>query len=136
MVSKIIKISLLCVGLLLVAIWTLTPRLIGNRSHGSLAACKSNLKNLGTAMEMYSTDWNGQYPRNLQILTPNYLKTIPECPAVHRITYKMTTGANAPFNESGFHEFYLIECTGTAHTDTRVDADYPKYTATHGLLER
>lgn len=87
-------------------------------------------------MEMYSTDWSGQYPRNLQILTPNYLKTIPECPAVHRITYKMTTGANAPFNESGFHEFYLIECTGTAHTDTRVDADYPKYTATHGLLER
>jgi hypothetical protein len=43
----------------------------------NLTATKSNLKNMGTALEMYSTDHKGAYPATLDELTPNYLKTIP-----------------------------------------------------------
>ena len=40
----------------------LVPNFIRARAQGQLTACKSNLKNIGTAMEMYSTDWGGKYP--------------------------------------------------------------------------
>ena len=38
----------------------LVPNFIRARAQGQLTACKSNLKNIGTAMEMYSTDWSGK----------------------------------------------------------------------------
>ena len=34
----------------------LVPNFIRARAQGQLTACKSNLKNIGTALEMYSTD--------------------------------------------------------------------------------
>ena len=40
----------------------LVPNFIRARAQGQLTACKSNLKNIGTAMEKYSTDWGGKYP--------------------------------------------------------------------------
>jgi len=42
-----------------------------------LTAMKSNLKNIGTALEMYSSDHKGRYPEKLDYLTPDYLKTLP-----------------------------------------------------------
>jgi hypothetical protein len=56
-------------------------------SQPPVMGCKSNLKNLGTAVEMYADDWNGEYPRSLGLLTPNYIKIIPECPEVGSVTY-------------------------------------------------
>ena len=103
---------------------------------GPLTACKSNLKNIGTAMEMYSTDWSGRYPRNLDTLTPNYLKTIPECRNAHRVTYKADFGLGAPFNSEGFQDYYYIECSGRNHDDVNVPVDYPKYDGITGLIER
>lgn len=47
----------------------------------SPTVCRSNLKNVATAIEMYQTDWNGASPSTLASLTPNYLKTLPKCPA-------------------------------------------------------
>lgn len=38
-----------------------TPNFIRCRCQSSLAACKSNLKNIGTALEMHSVD-HGAYP--------------------------------------------------------------------------
>ena len=49
------------VGLLALSLTILPPRVEG-RSQGQLTACKSNLKNIATALEMYSTDNSGQYP--------------------------------------------------------------------------
>lgn len=42
----------------------------------------SNLRNIATAMEMYSTDNCGNYPRTITELRPLYLKSIPSCPSV------------------------------------------------------
>lgn len=47
----------------------------------SPAVCRSNLKNVDTAIQMYQTDWSGALPPSLVSLTPNYLKTLPSCPA-------------------------------------------------------
>jgi competence protein ComGC len=110
------------------------PNFTRCRCGNSITACKSNLKNLGTGMEMYSMDWNGHYPRNLDMLVPNYLKTIPECPAAGRVTYRADFGPKAPGNTSGFADYYSIECTGHSHADINVPPDYPKYNGIEGIV--
>ena len=101
-----------------------------------MTACKSNLKNIGTALEMYSTDFAGDYPSGLSSLTPKYLKAIPECPAAGSVTYKLTLGPNAPSNEHHFEDYYHVQCTGEHHGSVSVPSNYPQYDAVHGLIER
>jgi hypothetical protein len=104
------------------------------RGQGQFTACKSNLKNLGTAMEMYSTDWYGKYPTNTGLLTPNYLKTIPECPSAGEDTYSasLKTGPDAPGNEeTGFNDYYLFYCQGHHHPQTQ--ENFPRYNGIVGL---
>ena len=114
---------------------SLTPDFTDARGQGQLTACKSNLKNIGTAMEMYSTDWSGKYPESMDLLTPNYLKTIPDCPAAGKNTYSSTlkTGPGAPGNESGFQDYYYFYCEGHNHDETA--ANYPTYDGIKGLDE-
>lgn len=57
---------------------------------GQLTACKSNLKNFGTALEMYAADHSGRMPPSAALLTPNYLKTMPICPRAGKDTYSAT----------------------------------------------
>lgn len=115
----------------------LVPNFIRARAQGQLTACKSNLKNIGTAMEMYSTDWSGKYPTvGMNKLTPNYLKTIPECPAAGSITYVATFGPTKAFNTAGFQDYYFLQCNGSNHTSVSVPANYPMYDGIQGLIER
>lgn len=114
----------------------LVPNFIRARAQGQLTACKSNLKNIGTAMEMYSTDWAGKYPPGgLTALEPNYLKTIPECPAAGSNTYVMQLGSTAPGN-TGYQDYYYVECAGANHTAVDVTGNYPAYNGIVGLIER
>lgn len=112
----------------------LVPNFIRARSRGQLTACKSNLKNIGTAFEMYSTDYSGMYPKNLDLLTPNYLKSIPECPSAGRVTYTMKS--TAAYNTAGFQDYYFIRCEGKNHTAVSVAENYPQYDGIQGLIER
>lgn len=108
-----------------------------DRSQGQLTACKSNLKNLGTALEMYSTDWEGHYPSSLQAVTPNYLKTIPECPAAGTMTYRAAFGPKAPLNpDNHLEDYYYLECYGQNHSQVGVTGNYPAYNGIEGLIER
>ena len=69
-----------------------TPR---RRSSGStLTGCRSNLQNLGTAVEMYAQDY-GCYPAELSQITPGYFKTLPECPEAMSMTYGYRMDAKA-----------------------------------------
>lgn len=101
-----------------------------------MTACKSNLKNIGTALEMYSTDNGGKYPEGLDALTPNYLKTIPQCPAAASMTYLAEWGPEAEENTENYPDFYAVRCAGNHHANVNVDPDYPRYTSVAGLLER
>lgn len=130
-------------GVLLVC-WTFVASLLigfsRHRGSGQLTACKSNLKNLGTAMEMYSTDWSGKYPpeadKVAQYLTPNYLKTIPVCPSAGTVTYTFELGPKARGNSSGFEDFYFIQCQGENHKAHELPPNYPQYDGVQGLIER
>lgn len=126
---------LACTGVLAAV---LIPNFIRARSRGQLTACKSNLKNIGTAMEMYSTDWGGKYPTgNVKaFLTPNYLKTIPYCPAAGTDTYTFELGMKATYNTGSYEDYYFVYCSGTNHTNVSVPLNYPQYNGIVGLFER
>ena len=49
--------------------------------------CKRNLRNIATALEMYSTDYGGRFPPTLVDTTPNYLRTVPTCPSTKTVAY-------------------------------------------------
>lgn len=116
----------------------LVPNFIRARAQGQLTACKSNLKNIGTAMEMYSTDWAGKYPGGIAGLVPNYLKTIPECPAAAADTYtgNFAVGAAAPTNPQGYQDYYYVSCQSDTHKAVDVTGAYPAYDGIVGLIER
>lgn len=60
---------------------------IQQRDHGQAMACLSNLKNIATGLEMFSTDHRGIYPRSLSELSPEYLRVLPTCPKAGMDTY-------------------------------------------------
>lgn len=108
----------------------LVPNFIRARAQGQFTACKSNLKNIGTALEMYSTDASGRYPTTLNSLTPNYLKTIPTCPSAGAATY---TGG---FTSASNPDAYTVVCTGTNHKAVDAGQNYPQYNSVQGLIEK
>jgi uncharacterized protein YfbU (UPF0304 family) len=89
-----------------------------------LTACKSNQKNIGTALEMYFTDHQERYPSALSALTPNYLRVIPICASAKKDTY---SGA---FVSTDSH--YTVYCAGSHH----FNPNFPQYNSTEGLVER
>jgi type II secretory pathway pseudopilin PulG len=133
-ISPLSALVLLCSVLVLAAI--LVPNFVRANARGKLTACKSNLKNIGTALEMYSTDWSGKYPTTTSLLTPNYLKTIPECPAAGSNSYVAVFGSTAVMNSRGYEDYYFIECHGENHKTVSVTGNYPAYNGVQGLIER
>lgn len=101
------------------------------RPQGMLTACKSNLKNLGTALEMYSTDNYGRYPKSLASLTPNYLKVIPNCPSARKDTY---SDSFQSFWDGKKLDSYTINCQGNNHGSASVAPNYPVYSSYTGLI--
>jgi len=105
----------------------LVPNFLRARAQGQLTACKSNLKNIGTAMEMYSSDSQGRYPLAITAITPSYLKTLPTCASAGVITYT--------YSRTTVPDAYTAWCSGSYHTPM-TGADYPKYDAVQGLYEK
>ena len=108
----------------------LVPNFIRAKAQGQLTACKSNLKNIGTALEMYSTDYQGHYPPQLSLLAPTYLKQIPTCPAAGTSTY------GAGYQVSTNPDHYTVVCTGRHHGPVRQGLNFPQYTSTQGLISQ
>ncbi|MHC9542952.1 MAG: type IV pilin protein [Vulcanimicrobiota bacterium] len=105
----------------------LVPNFLRARAQGQLTACKSNLKNIGTAMEMYSSDNQGRYPSAIASITPNYLKTLPTCASAGSITYSYTN-TQVP-------DCYTAWCNGSYHTPM-TGTNFPEYDAVQGLYEK
>ncbi len=111
----------------------LVPNFVRARAQGQLTACKSNLKNIGTGLEMWSTDNAGKYPKSLNELTPNYLKSIPTCPVAGSDTYSSSYSLKTIEGIEGIYEVY---CTGSHHSSVGLPNDYPRYNGVVGLTER
>lgn len=108
----------------------LVPNFIRARAQGQVTACKSNLKNIGTACEMYATDNSGRYETTATQLTPNYLKVIPTCASIGTDTYA------AGFTSASNPDAYTVVCSGSNHGGVNDSANNPQYTSTQGLLEK
>lgn len=108
----------------------LVPNFIRARANGQLTACKSNLKSLATALEVYSAEHGSRYPANLDTLTPDYVKTIGTCPAVGSDTY------TAGFTSASDPDIFTIVCAGLNHNVLNIPNDFPQWTSIRGLVER
>lgn len=115
--------------LLLVAIQV--PNYIRARAPGCLTACKSNLKNIATACEMYASDNHGDYPSRLTQLVPGYLKVLPKCPTADSDTYSRS------YQRSADPQNFTFCCSGNNHCSAGIrEANFPQYSSKDGLIER
>ena len=107
------------------------PNMVRARSQGRLTGCTTNMKNIATAVETYSTGNGSRYPTSLQQLPPRYIQTIPTCPSA---------GKNDPYL-SGFAsasnpDAYSLVCTGNHHGELNIPSNFPQYESSTGLLTR
>jgi prepilin-type N-terminal cleavage/methylation domain-containing protein len=82
----------------------LIPNFIRARGQSQLAACESNEKNIATSLQMYATDWNGNFPSvSPPNLTPNYMQTIPTCPS-NGAAYNYTWTSSTPVTDFALYQ--------------------------------
>lgn len=98
---------------------------------GTATACKSNLKNLATALEMYASDHQGHYPPELSFLVSGrYLKTIPTCPSAGTDTYSRSyIRLSDPDN-------FALCCAGNHHAPSMIAPNNPAYSADQGVISK
>lgn len=108
----------------------LVPNFIRSKSQGRASACKSNLRNIATALESYMLDNAGQLPASLSALPPAHLNSIPTCPGAGADTYSPGYAmAAAP-------TAYTICCGGDNHEGTGLTPNFPQYLSSQGMVER
>lgn len=103
----------------------LVPNFIQARAQSQWTACISNLKNMGTALEMYSTDSSGHYPAAIGTLSPTWIANVPTCPAASTAyTYSSTSSPDA----------FTINCAGLPNHSriSGLASGYPQYSSSNG----
>lgn len=85
--------------------------------------CAANIEKLERALDAYAQDWDGHHPRELAVLTPRYLPSLPVCPELGTNAYRHLYRPTA----TG----YELACPGPKDTPS-----YPHYVAARGLIER
>jgi len=110
----------------------LLPNFIMARGQGKLRACCSNLKNIGTALEMYASDNSGVYPPTLAGLTVgNYLRVIPSCPGEDEEDPSVDTYTPGYLRPT--ENTYRLCCKGKHHPILVGRPDSPKYDSENRL---
>jgi prepilin-type N-terminal cleavage/methylation domain-containing protein len=116
----------------------LVPNFVRARAQGQLTACQSNLKNIGTACEMYAADHNGRYPgaypADLEAAGTSgvggaYMQHVPLCPLVQ------ADGTAYFYDHTTNPDWYGLQCTAGNHMAANVSAvGYPMYDSAIGLI--
>lgn len=86
----------------------LTPVLIRARFKTYHSACIQNVRNLATALELYSLEYDTLYPADIDALTtatPPYIAYIDVCPS-NALGYKTN------YSVTNANQEYLLECPG------------------------
>ena len=92
----------------------LVPNFKRARSRGQLAACLSQCKSTATALEMYAVENDGRFPAGsgltglTELITTNFLKRLPVCPAANRVTFLDYTATATP-------DRFSFSCVGNNH---------------------
>ncbi|MCE7870239.1 hypothetical protein DYH09_07655 [bacterium CPR1] len=98
-----------------------------DRTDSQLTSCTFNLKNIAAALERYATEHEGEFPKSLSALTPEYLKSIPKCPAAGKDTY------SASYHPDKAEVCYRLCCSGDHHARAGLKANQPAYDGKEGL---
>jgi len=119
--------------LLLLTLSALGTNWLERRASQDLTGCRSNLKNLATALEMYSSDHGGRYPLTLRELRGEYLQKMPTCPVTgsdYADTYSITTRPDGfSFGCRGRHH----GPPSPNHWEPDLSLGYPWYTSDTGI---
>ncbi|MBI3926510.1 MAG: hypothetical protein HY319_13295 [Armatimonadetes bacterium] len=102
---------------------------VDRRAYGQYLACQSNVKNVATGLEMWSTDNEGRYPGSLAQLVPDYLRAIPTCPSAGTDSYSPT------YRSSTDPDVFTVLCQGAHHTDAGAPENYPEYSSVTGIKD-
>lgn len=117
---------------------SVTSMIFRPKVQGHLPVCRSNLKDIATALDFYAADNAGKYPESLDRLANGYfLMAIPTCPAAGKVTY-------LDYQVSTEMDFFSVSCCGDNHREAysgywpksfRPDSrGYPKYNSRDGLI--
>lgn len=109
----------------------IVPSSLGARPQGEFTVCKSNVRNMSTACEMYVVDNGGEYPDNLDFLCQGnkpYMNNLPTCPAKGIYVYTKNKYSE---NKTGFK----IYCSGKRHKYVIGDNDGPAFGSQSGLVD-
>jgi prepilin-type N-terminal cleavage/methylation domain-containing protein len=119
LVELLIVICVICILIALI-----TPNFMRARSMAQFTSCESNLKNLATAAELYSTENQSRYPTAIAKLVPQYIVSLPICPScMQGYSYSFTTVPDA----------YTLWCgTAQAHAMAGKPDGFPQYYSSHG----
>lgn len=113
------------------------PNYTRSRADAQLSACKSNLKNIATSLEVYAAEHKGHYPVELTVLTVDrdqngymYIAAIPTCPACSKNDQYISS-----YTYGTEPDWYALCCCGTNHGSCELDPNYPMVNASQGLLD-
>ncbi|MEQ8225785.1 MAG: hypothetical protein ABRQ37_25960, partial [Candidatus Eremiobacterota bacterium] len=112
------------------------PALLCSRRSAEWSVCEANLKNLGTALEMYSSDNNGLYPSGLNKLVEksnegSYMKKIPKCLVIHNYFHGKYRDCYE-YAVSEDYKNFTIQCN-QGHKGASM-LQYPQYNHYQGLI--
>ncbi len=127
-----------CAGFLTIVLLFLAifyPNYARARGQGQVTACKANLKNIATALEMYAVDNGGRFPPSLEYIAKSgigsgYLNEIPECPSAKKDTY-----SSSYTYRNGRRASFKLYCSGHNHKAVGLEANTPGYDSYTGLYD-
>ncbi|MBS5965126.1 MAG: prepilin-type N-terminal cleavage/methylation domain-containing protein [Finegoldia magna] len=92
---------LVVLAILAILIAIAIPVYKGQKEKAAITAHNANVRVLETAVESYKQDTNGELPKDIDDLAPEYIKSVPKVPASENEelkgkSYKITAGKIEP----------------------------------------
>ncbi len=119
------------IAIIAVLLSVVLPNLSTSRARAKHAACIANLKHLGSALQVYSNDCDGDFPDDLDQLmagNPASLGRIMTCPS-NESSYQTLYQVNHSTRR------YTLVCNGVHHLQLEsCSPGYPQYMSTGSLL--
>ncbi len=152
---ELLIMGMVSVVVIMVFLIFAVPNILRDRPTYEYTKCQSNMKNIGTALELYASDNEGKYPPALQNLIPGYLESIPRCGGAveelkgnlfgyiyvfvmgrRRIEEKYGFDYGETYKTSDDHKAYSFYCKGRNHSRLGVGGNFPQYNSTNGLIAK
>ncbi len=116
--------------ILAVLAFLLLPNYVRARSRGRLTACETNLRNMASALELYSNENDKIFPTELAALAPRYIQSLPKCPSAGS-PQSYVDGYESGTRPSN----YTLACQGGYHVDLGLAPNAPTFQYGVGLRE-